>query len=330
MSNKVINKIIFNVLPVLNAILLSFFIISEHLRTVPWLNFEENGRQFLRITRILSGTAQNPWQYRPLAPVILSPLLALVKELGFSDYIAVSLLSFRFILDVSALLLCFSYYRKSGLSFYHSLIGINILGWGMSYAYYNSDLSFNTSLDLIFYLLAGISILNRKINWVIPITFFAALNRETSGLIPFLFFFSFHDFKMKKINLKNDMPVLLSMAIYLTVFIMLRLVFPVSDRGYVDADGHYPGLDMLMYNLLRGITWLQLFATLGILPLFALLGYPKSSLQLKTFFWVIVPAWLIIHMFGGVMAESRCFLVPQAMVFIPGALTLVQREGVET
>jgi hypothetical protein len=88
--------------------------------------------------------------------------------------------------------------------------------------------------------------------------------------------------------------------------------------------GHSMGLDLLQYNLFRGITWAQLFATLSILPVLALLGYQKWPPALAVFFWVIVPVWFLIHPFTSVMAETRVFLVPQALVFIPGALFLLR------
>ncbi|MBW2202094.1 MAG: hypothetical protein JRF71_14910, partial [Deltaproteobacteria bacterium] len=73
--------------------------------------------------------------------------------------------------------------------------------------------------------------------------------------------------------------------------------------------------------------WDRLFATLGIIPLLAVIGYQKWTKQLKIFFWVIVPVWFIIHLFGSVIAESRLFLVPYAMVFIPGALLFAQKSA---
>lgn len=45
-----------------------------------------------------------------------------------------------------------------------------------------------------------------------------------------------------------------------------------------------------------------------------------AGIQARVEFWVVVPIWFTIHALGAVMAEIRLFLVPQAMVFIPGAL----------
>ena len=57
-----------------------------------------------------------------------------------------------------------------------------------------------------------------------------------------------------------------------------------------------------------------------------MIGYRKWPLELRAFFWVIVPVWFLVHAFGSVMAETRLLLVPQAMVFIPGALLCLAHQ----
>ena len=42
--------------------------------------------------------------------------------------------------------------------------------------------------------------------------------------------------------------------------------------------------------------------------------------ELKGFFWAMVPAWIVVHFPLSQVAETRLFLVPQFMVFVPGAL----------
>ena len=43
-------------------------------------------------------------------------------------------------------------------------------------------------------------------------------------------------------------------------------------------------------------------------------------MQLRVGLWTIVPLWLVVHSLAAVLAEARLLLVPQALVFIPGAL----------
>ena len=221
------------------------------------------------------------------------------------------------------MLLAYVYFRKLKLGPIIALLGMVLLAWGMSYVYYGSDLQFNTFFDVIFYLLSGIIILQRRFFWVFPITLLAALNRETSGLIPLLFLVSIYFTATEETPQKSAyyMAALVAMLVYTGIFIGLRVLNPSS--GIITAQGHGPGLGMLQYNTFRIITWWQLVATLSILPVIALLGYRKWPVHLKIFFWVIVPIWFVVHAFSSVIAETRLVLVPLVMVFIPGALWTV-------
>ena len=202
----------------------------------------------------------------------------------------------------------------------------------MTYAYYDSDLQFNTYFDIIFYLLAGLQVVLDKPLWIIPLMVFAALNRETSGLIPFmtlaLILPSRRDagmvFKAGSPKRKIIIIAAVGLAIFGCIFVGLRLIYPHQEISM--PYGHAMGLDLLRYNLFRAVTWTQLFATLSILPALALLAYKKWPPVLRVFFWVVIPAWFLIHPFTSVMAETRVFLVPQALIFIPGALFLLKAD----
>jgi hypothetical protein len=197
------------------------------------------------------------------------------------------------------------------------LFGMGLLAWGNSYSYYDSDLAFNTFFDMIFYLLAGLCILYGRYIWIIPITLLAALNRETSRLIPILLLVSL--FLLQKGSQRKGLSVfIVSFTIFVVIFVTLRIIY--GRQELLLPYGHYPGFDLLQYNLFRVVTWQQLIATLSLIPIIALIGYKKWPLHLYAFFWALVPIWFVVHAFSAVMAETRLFLVPQVMVFIPGAL----------
>lgn len=194
----------------------------------------------------------------------------------------------------------------------------------MSYSHYDSDLQFSTFFDIIFYLLAGLCILQERLAWIVPISIFTAFNRETSVLIPFLpitiALFSSH-----KGSLRQTIPICFpAFMSYVAIFIGLRLIY--GKQELIVPYGYQPGFDLLLHNFSRIITWVQLIATLSVIPIMALIGYQKWPLQLRGFFWIIIPIWFVVYAFISVMAESRLFLVPQAMVFIPVALLLAQQS----
>lgn len=311
---------------------LLFSILTVYLQVMaldkPFLYYLEQGLQIQRHTAVLQGTAGNPWQYRVLADYLVEGLIGLFRNLGVPHPLASAFVSFRFVQNLLIFLLAYLYYRKLGLSRLYGLLGLSLLAWGMTYAYYDSDLQFNTYFDIIFYLLAALLILKNKPLWLIPLMLLAALNRETSGLIPFmaLALVLAPDPAAQESGSRRKTLLIagVSFAIFVAVFITLRLVFP--NQAISVPHGHSMGLDLLQYNLLRAITWAQLFATLSIFPVLALLGYKRWHPALKVFFWVIVPVWALIHPFTSVMAETRVFLVPQALVFIPGALFLLKAD----
>jgi hypothetical protein len=249
-------------------------------------------------------------------------VIRLAGDLEIPYHVAISFIFFRVIQDASIFVIAFAYYKHLGLSAPHALIGMILLAWGMSYSHYDSDLQFSTFFDVTFYLLAGLCILLERYIWLVPITILAALNRETSGFIPFMYLFS--SIFMKKEAWSKTMPVFGAILLaYVTIYAALR--FAYGEQELIIPYDHHPGIELLKFNLFRLVTWEQLFATLSFIPILAMVGYRKWSPHLRVFFWVIVPLWFVVHAFGAVMAEARLFLVPQALIFIPGALFFVQR-----
>jgi hypothetical protein len=306
---------------VLIAVVLAFYSTSEYVIFLG-LEYIESGLQFERHTAVLEGTAGNPWQYRVLAPMMIESLFGFLASIGVEDRTVIGFISFRMFQDFLVLVMAYALYRQFGLSAAAAVLGMGILAWSMGSSYYDSDLQFNIFFDVLFYLMAGFLILKRRF-WLVPIVvFFAALNRETSGVIPLLLLclplMQDSDVSFREI-LK---PFLVSVCVYCVVFFGLRIGFPAQQL--VVAYGHSPGLDLLGHNLFRLVTWRQLAATLSVVPVVALIGYTRWRPELKLFFWVIVPIWFVVHACFGVMAETRLFLVPQALVFVPGALMAVE------
>ena len=66
--------------------------------------------------------------------------------------------------------------------------------------------------------------------------------------------------------------------------------------------------------------------TLGIVPLIAICWFRKWPFFLKAIGVLIVPFWILIHLFKSMAMETRLFLVPQALIFIPALLCLIEYE----
>ena len=283
------------------------------------------GIHFLRVqqekvhVQMMQGVAGNPWQYRILADALMDPFLKLAKNAGWPQPESLTFIAFRFLQCLLIFTLAGVYYRRLGLLLYESLIGLSILAWSMSLSLYNSDLSFNVFFDIAFYLLAATLILNKAYWWTVLLMVPAALNRETCVLIPFAVFFAARTTETDERQRRwGYIAAGTGLLLFAVISIGLRIYY--APQQFLTADGLYPGLGLFVLNLSRGTTWEQLAITLSIIPLLALFAYRAWPASLKVFFWVIVPAWLAIHLFAALVAETRLLLVPQAVVFIPGAL----------
>lgn len=310
------------------ALLLGLLTTGEYVRA-RGIGYLERGNQIARHLAVLNGHAGNPWQYRILAPYLIEGVMGILRSLGIVHYVAISFIAFRLAQDVLIFRVAYRYYLKLGLSPAASVIGMAMLAWGISYSHFDSDLQFSTFFDVAFYLLAAHCLLCEKFAWLIPISGVAGLNRETSGLIPFLLLPLVTSNRGGAHRRRLWALFGWCLLAYLLVFVTLRLIF--GSQELIVPYGHLPGLDLLAYNLLRGVTWYQMALTLSVVPAVALIGFRAWPWQLRGFFWVVVPAWCVVHAVTAVMAETRVFLVPQALIFIPGALVVMtageRRQG---
>jgi hypothetical protein len=284
---------------------------------IPTLNTE----QLERHTDVLQGRAPNPWQYRVLSEWIAAGFVKLFGFLPAPDAVVFGFLSFRLLQNIAILICAFLLYKRLGNSSLLGLLGIFLLAASMKNALFESDLSFNTYFDLLFYLLAALLILDKKYLWIIPLMFFASLNRETSGLIPFLLLSAAWT-DSDSAPFKRMFPAFLSLVVWGIVFAALRFIYP--GRPLFIPYDRAPGFSLLIYNLTRPVTWTELFHTLGFIPLLGLPVFFAWHSFWKRFFFILIPVWFGIHAVASVMAETRLFLVPQALIFIPGIIFLVR------
>ena len=285
------------------------------------LRFLDDGLQTRRHTRVIQGKAGSPWQYRVLPEYMVEALIRLVGKLGIGHPNALAFIAFRLFQNFLLFVLAAAYYRRLGLSTYVTLIGLSLLAWGMTQSLYRSDLQFNTYFDVVFYLAAGLAIASGRVWWIVPITLLAALNRETSGLIPVMTLaagLSFGADRKPHVAATPAIVAAVSLALFIAVFLALRASY--GWQPTVLAYGHRFGIDLFTYNVGRYVTWINLFATLGLLPIMAVASIRSWPPVLRRFFWTLVPVWVLVHLIAAVMAETRLFLVPHALVIIPGAL----------
>jgi hypothetical protein len=312
----------------------------------------------------------NPWQYRMLCPVIIEGMMwvynhtidkiypveeklnfqfqqtseptpetkeffELLQTKGAVKYMIVFLF-FRFCLNFFVFVFSFclwSYFIKN-----HWLIFLAqmFLSLAMGNAVIASDLTFNTYLDNVFYLLAACMIVYRKNPyWFVPLIIFAAFNRETAMLIPALYFvsqinfsnFSTSAFSVKNIVLpKTNVWVLtcLMYVLFISIFAGVRMYY-----GYVAPQvWKVPtGLPMIKLNLasaVAGKAYFEMIGVFSVIPFIILYTFKRHLLLLRVWFITIVPLWFAVHIYSVVIYQTRLFLVPTILVFIPMMLWLIE------
>lgn len=273
-----------------------------------------------RHAAVLAGTAPNPWQYRVFSEWLIAGMVDLADVFGFRQAYAGVFVLIRVFQNALIFILAYLYFRKLGFSDLVSLVGIIFVTGALLNSFHQSDLSFNTYFDVIFYLGAVLLILLNDFVWLPILMLVASLNRETSGLIPFLAISNFRDFRMqgsKRIN------VLLSLGVWGLTFIALRICYP--ENTLFIPYGQHPGLPLLGYNL-TSFSLILFLRFITFAPLVGFIYYKKWSPVLRHFFIMLVPVWVVVHFIGSVISETRLFLVPQLLVFIPIFLVAVQSQ----
>jgi hypothetical protein len=307
----------------------------------------------------------NPWQYRVLCPMLVEGLYQLFDHTVFAIFpihapeynlpgnaqdknaitqkmlmlssnpefikYSVVFVLFRFLEHLLIFWLAFKYFSLFVKNQALIILGVMLVPIFMANGVMDSDLAFNSYMDVILYLWAGIVIV-KDLNWwwIVLISVLGAFNRETSLLIPVIFFFS----KVEWTNLKA-VPVFLKdniklIAVCVTATVLFLAIF-VSVRVYY---GYQPqtqwrvpaGPQMLKLNLFSGVavkSYNEIFGVLGFLPIWCLLFFKQMNRNLKIFFIALVPVWFAVHFISVVAYQGRLFLVPCFLVFLPAVLEYI-------
>ena len=275
-------------------------------------------RQLERHEAVLNGTAGDPWQYRVLSEWAVEVVLDVCRTIGitFSN----GFLIVRFLQNVLIFVLAFAWMRALAIPARAAYLGLALIAWAMTQALFDSDLQFNTYSDIIFYLAAALLIVRRRWGWLIPLVALGALNRETIGLVPVMLVagavavYGLRAPETKRAALYAGA----AFAAYALVTVVLRAA--VGPGEIVLAYGQHPGSELFSYNVERPVSWTNLFVTLNVLPFLALWWIRDWPRWLLGFGAAVVPVWFAVHFVSAVVAETRLFLVPLALVFVPGVL----------
>lgn len=314
----------------------------------------------------------NPWQYRILCPFMVEgmyqlyqasvdrvfhleqyvkpapvgdssgknektqQLLADMQNPDFIKYTAIFVL-FRALEHLAIFYLALLYYRQFVHNRWLLFFALGFISIAMGNSVSDSDLTFNTYMDVIMYLSAGYIILAGKPIWrIVPLTIVAAFNRETCLFIPALLFvanidfsnfYSLADWRTIKLPRAEVWVVTaVSLVFFAMIFVGIRLYYGYQPPTVWRVPA---GLPMLKLNLLSSIsikTYFEMFGTFALLPFVFLFKFRAMDFRLRLFFLLMVPLWLLVHWVSVVGYQSRLYLVPTLLILLPGVLQLIERS----
>ncbi len=307
------------------CVLFSLFTVFDQVMNRTGIEWLLNN-QLPRHLRVLDGTAIDPWQYRLFPEYVVEGAIRIARGLGLSSAALKAFVGVRVAQNLLIFLVAAAYWGRLGLKRVMVLVGLAALAWGITYSGYGSDLAFSTYFDLLFYLLAATLILDRRYWWVLLVVAVACLNRETSGLIPTMLVATAWTRDEGGIHFDRRLLAVaaLGFALFMAGYGGLRLI--LGPREMMHPYDHQVGLDLLMFNLTNSYTYVFGFSMMSVFPFVAVFHWKTWPQILHRFFWAIVPIWIAVHLFFGVLYEARLLLVPYAVVLMPAALLAVQRS----
>jgi hypothetical protein len=290
------------------------------------LSFIE-GTQLMRHNAVLSGTAPDPWAYRLLSEWIVELTLRLGNVMHLARPTVVGYLALRAAQNVAIFGLAISYYRRLGLGPQLQAIGVVLLAWSMSHALFNSDLSVNTYFDVIAYLIAASCVTANRLWALVPLVVIGALNRDTAALIPALavapllgrIVLAPRSAVSQLLHRDARRPIavaLVGLAAFGAVYLAIRKIVGPAPWPW----GFSKGPAMLLTNLRDRNAYLHLPLTFSALPILAAWRWRRLPAQLRGFLLLLGAAWGTALVLMVYVAETRLFLVPIALAFIPAAL----------
>jgi hypothetical protein len=286
-------------------------VVLMHVDTLPWGYLGK--MQLRRHNAVLDGEAGDPWQYRILSEQLMRPIIAVLDAAGVPDHESWAFFLTRAVQGFAIFVLAAELYRQLGHTIGVAFVGVGLIVFGMVTADYDSDLSFNTYSDVLFYLAAALLAIRGRWWWIAALMPFAVANRETALAIPIL---------MVAVGGRHVWrPAAVALLAGAGTYAAIRAWY--GPRELLTAWGHTAGVDMIRFNV-RNEAMRQVALTAGTATALAVLGWRHAGRVERRLVVGLAVPWLAVHFVVASIVETRLLLVPLVVAVIPAALAVTR------
>lgn len=274
---------------------------------------DPNGVALAGVTNVLNGTGGDLSQYRVLSAYLALGLQTLLG-LPFPPFEAM-----RFVQMLLISGLAYALYGALGLRPYTRLLGIGLIAGLISLnigALAPSTFSLDRFNDTIFYLVAALLVLHGREVWLIPLMVLAVANRETSVFIPTLIL------AREGLNKRSVIVSTAAWVVAAAVYLGIHTYYGPRPR----VEDSYWGTAMVLRSLRMPGQVAWFFAAINLLPALALVLLRDVDPFLRRLFWMIVPLWLLIHVWAARLGEGIMYLAPLTIIVVPLVLQGLERR----
>ena len=88
----------------------------------------------------------------------------------------------------------------------------------------------------------------------------------------------------------------------------------------------FPMVKLNLFSSVGVKSYFEMIGVFSVIPLIILYKFKSFPLLLRVWFAGIVPVWFAVHIYSVVIYQTRLFLVPVILIFIPMFLWLIENE----
>ena len=263
-------------------------------------------------TSVTHGTiaADARGHYTALAPYVLWPFTATLQRVT-GAYAIRGFVFARLFLGAVLNVAAYAWYRRIGLGWLTSLLGLILLSTSFAFAQLINGWELDKVIEPALFLLAGLAAWNRRYLALLGIAALAAANRETGLFIPLV---ALAGLALEDGGLRSAItrwPVWACVIVCAAEVVWFRLFVPTPTLA----------------------TWLDLkldrvvLVTGGmcLMPLLAVAWVHAAPAALRRLFYLVAPAWVALVLAIDRLDQGALLLTPLALLFVPVTLTGIEQ-----